>query len=187
MKEGSVVGVIILLLVLGGFYLFFTQRAQAPAPLETNDNTMSELTLTSTAFEHEGSIPSQYSCDGEDINPPLVIDGVPKETKSLVLLMDDPDAPAGTWDHWIVVNIAPKTTSIPENTEPEGVGGNNSWGRTGYGGPCPPEGEHRYFFKLFALDAKLDLSEGATKAEVEKAIEGHVLSQTELMGRYKRK
>lgn len=144
------------------------------------------MKLISSAFENGGRIPSKYSCDGENISPELKISDVPEDTKSLVLIMDDPDAPVGTWDHWVVFNISSSVGEIKEGEEPVGVKGKNSWGKTGYGGPCPPDREHRYFFKLYALDIELDLSEGATKKEVEDVMEGHVLEKVELMGRYER-
>jgi len=187
MREKSAVAIIVLLLIFGGWYIFFAFRATQDSPLPVNDPmSMATVTLSSSVFEHEGSIPSKYTCDADDVSPSFEIGGVPEEAQSLVLIMDDPDAPVGTWDHWVVFNIPPETTSIPENTEPQGVAGNNSWGRTGYGGPCPPDGEHRYFFKLYAIDAQLSLSEGATKTEVEQAMEGHVVAETQLMGRYTR-
>ena len=144
------------------------------------------MKLTSPAFEHNQGIPSEYTCDGADTSPELNIEDIPENTKSLVLINDDPDAPVGTWDHWIVFNIPPSTTKIEKGQEPSGVGGKNSWGKTGYGGPCPPSGTHRYFFKLYALDTELDLQEGATKADIESAMEGHILEKTELIGTYKR-
>jgi Raf kinase inhibitor-like YbhB/YbcL family protein len=144
------------------------------------------MKLTSPAFEHNKDIPSEYSCDGSDTSPELIIGDIPENAKSLVLINDDPDAPVGTWDHWIIFNISPTTTKIDKGKEPVGTPGKNSWGKTGYGGPCPPSGTHRYFFKLYALDIKLDLQEGASKAEIEKAMQGHILEQTELIGLYKR-
>lgn len=149
------------------------------------------LSLTSPAFAHHTRIPRAYTCDGDDISPPLKIAGVPAGAKALVLIMDDPDVPKhlrpdGMWDHWVVWNIPPTTTEIPEGKEPQGVGGNNSWGRTGYGGPCPPDREHRYFFKLYALDTMLQLPAGASKKEAEKALQGHILAQAELVGLYER-
>ncbi|MES2121427.1 MAG: YbhB/YbcL family Raf kinase inhibitor-like protein [Chlamydiota bacterium] len=149
------------------------------------------MELKSSAFTPSGKIPAKFSCDGENISPELLISGVPAEAKSLVLIMDDPDVPESVrqermWDHWVVFNIPPETKRIPENTEPPGVGGKNTGGDLGYQGPCPPDREHRYFFKLYALDCKLDLAQGATKKEVEQAMEDHVLAETQLMGRYKR-
>ena len=147
------------------------------------------MQLKSPAFEHEGSIPSLYTCQGEDINPPLEISGVPDEAVSLVLIMDDPDVPRtlradGMFDHWVVFNIDPKLKKIEQKAFPFGIVGKNTAGTNRYFGPCPPDREHRYFFKLYALDKKLDLETGATKAEVESALEGHVLVQAELMGRF---
>ena len=144
------------------------------------------MQLTTSRFTAGGPIPSRYTCDGEDVSPPLVIGGVPAGTKTLALVVDDPDAPAGVWDHWIVFNIPPEVREIPENTEPAGVHGIGTSGNTAYHGPCPPDREHRYFFKVYALDTKLVLPEGASKKDVEQAMAGHILDQTELMGRYER-
>ena len=149
------------------------------------------MKISSFVFENNGFIPAQYTCDGPDINPPLNIEGVPEEAKSLVIIMDDPDVPKsvredGNWDHWIVFNIPPDTTQIIEGQEPVGIHGRGTSGNLKYHGPCPPDGEHRYIFKLYALDIELDLMEGATKKEVEAAMEGHVIEEAKLVGRYKR-
>jgi len=144
------------------------------------------MKLTSPAFEHNQNMPPEYTCDGQDISPELNIEDVPSNAKSLVLINDDPDAPVGTWDHWIVFNIPPTTKKISKGEEPKGLGGKNGWGRTGYGGPCPPSGTHRYFFKLYALDTELDLPEGAPKKDIEATMEGHIIDKTELIGLYKR-
>src|SRR3989344_6061704 len=153
------------------------------------------LTLTSTAFEHNGHIPAKYTCDGDrTLSPPLSLSGAPEGTKSLVLIMDDPDVPKalrpdGVFDHWVVFNIPPETREILEGATPANVGLNGA-GEAAYAGPCPPRqyepSEHRYFFKLYALDAMLDLPAGTTKAQVEEAMKGHVLQEAELMGKYKR-
>ena len=144
------------------------------------------MKLTSSAFQHNAQIPSEFTCDGSDLSPPLSISDVPANAKSLVLISDDPDAPVGTWDHWVVFNIPASTKEIPKGAEPKGNGGKNSWGRTDYGGPCPPSGTHRYFFKLYALDTILNLPQGATKKDIENAMQGHIIAKTELMGTYKR-
>ena len=144
------------------------------------------MELTSSAFVHNDAIPSEFTCDGADVSPPLTISDVPKNAKSLVLIMDDPDAPVGTWDHWVVFNMAPSTKQIAKGTEPEGIAGKNSWGRTGYGGPCPPSGTHRYFFKLYALDTELNLPEGSNKRDLEMAMQGHIIEKAELMETYRR-
>ena len=141
--------------------------------------------LTSTAFEHEGTIPPLYTCDDGDVSPPLSLSGVPAETATLALIMDDPDAPRRTWVHWVAFDI-PVVADIAEDVGSLGIGGENSWGSTGYGGPCPPGGTHRYFFRLYALDTELGLAEGATKAEVLEAMVGHMLAEATLMGRYTR-
>ncbi len=145
---------------------------------------MKELTVSSPVFENKKPIPSKYTCDGDDVNPPLTIEGVPKETKSLVLIVDDPDAPMGTYDHWISWNIPP-TSTIEENTAP-GTEGINDFRKHSYGGPCPPGGTHRYFFKIYALDTKLDLDSNSRKKDVEKAMQGHILAKGELVGLYHR-
>ena len=149
---------------------------------------MSELKITSPAFSMNGPIPSRYTCDGEDISPPLLIENVQPGTQSFALIVDDPDAPGGTWVHWVVWNLAPEARAIAENTVPrDALQGKNDFRRQSYGGPCPPSGTHRYFFKLYALDAKIMLGPGATKAALETAIKGHVLAKAELIGRYSRK
>jgi Raf kinase inhibitor-like YbhB/YbcL family protein len=145
------------------------------------------MKIESPAFENNQSIPSKYTCDGENVNPPLKISQMPKEAKSLVLVFDDPDAPAGTWVHWTIWNIDPQTEEIAEASVPQNaVEGKTSFGRPGYGGPCPPSGTHRYFFKLYALDTVLNLDSSAKIKDIESAMEGHVLARAELMGLYKR-
>jgi Raf kinase inhibitor-like YbhB/YbcL family protein len=149
---------------------------------------MEPLKLSSTAFQHNGLIPSKYTCDGADINPPLMMENAPQSTKSLALIVDDPDAPAGTWVHWVMWNISPSTNDIKENTIPQGAEqGTNDFRKRSYGGPCPPSGTHRYFFKLYALDTILSLAPNTTKASLEKAMKGHIAAQGELIGLYKRK
>lgn len=146
--------------------------------------------LKSSAFKHETVIPTKYTCDGANISPPLSWEDTPADTKSFVLILEDPDAPAGTWDHWVLFNIPAKTNQIPENvrTLPTGTQmGTNSWQIATYRGPCPPDREHRYFFKIYALDGTLSLSEGATKSEIQKAMNKHVLGTSELITRYDRK
>ncbi len=146
------------------------------------------MKIKSSAFENNQTIPSKYTCDGENTSPPLSIAEVPKNTQSLVLIVDDPDAPAGTWVHWTIWNIDPKTKEIPEGSVPSGGGeGITSFGNTGYGGPCPLSGTHRYFFKIYALDIKLELSPDATSSKIEEEINGHILAKDELIGFYSRK
>lgn len=149
------------------------------------------MKIQSPAFSDNGVIPSKYTCDGDNANPPLVISGVPTEAKSLALIMEDPDVPKslrsdGMFDHWVVWNIPPGTTQIPENTAAPGVQGNNGSGKPGYTGPCPPDREHRYFFKLYALDRELSLAPGSTKAQLEMAINDYTIARAELMGKYDR-
>jgi Raf kinase inhibitor-like YbhB/YbcL family protein len=146
-----------------------------------------KMKITSSAFQQGGNIPSKFSCDGANTNPPLQISDVPSGAKSLVLIVDDPDAPSGLFTHWIVWNISPQTSAIAEGSAPKGVFGTNDFGKSGYGGPCPPSGTHRYYFKMFALDQELGLASGAKRSQLDAAMKGHVIAQGELMGRYSRK
>ncbi len=143
------------------------------------------MRLASSAFDADGVIPERHTCDGPDISPPLTIDGVPAGTASLVLTMDDPDCPGQTWDHWVAYDI-PVLSEIPEGVPNLGTPGRNTWGRTGYGGPCPPRGTHRYVFTVYALDRNLGLEPGADKATVLEALAGHTLAEASLLGRYSR-
>ena len=145
-----------------------------------------DMQLTSPSFDHNSMFPLEFTCQGKDINPELNISGIPEETKSLALIMDDPDAPMGMWVHWVVFDISPITMRIKKNSIP-GKQGINDFQRLNYGGPCPPSGTHRYFFKLYALDTLLNLKEGMIKKQdLEKAMEGHLLAQAELIGLYKK-
>lgn len=153
------------------------------------------MELSSTAFAAGGDIPQRYTCEGEDTAPPLAWREVPAPTKSLALIVDDPDAPdpakpQRTWVHWVLVDIPPSATGLPEGGTPLPSGtrsGLNDWNRSGYGGPCPPIGRHRYFFKLYALDTTLPALGTPKKAELERAMQGHVLAQAELIGTYQKK
>ena len=153
------------------------------------------MELTSTAFSHGGDIPSRFTCEGHDSAPPLAWRDVPDGTRSLALIVDDPDAPdpahpQRTWVHWVLYDIPPAASGLPEGGKPLPAGtreGANDWGRTGYGGPCPPIGRHRYFFKLYALDVRLGELPRATKAAVEQAMQGHVLASVELVGTYQKR
>ena len=145
------------------------------------------IKITSSAFQDGGNIPSKFTCDGSDTSPPLHITGVPSGVKSLVLIADDPDAPGGLFTHWLMWNIPPQTSSIPEGNATNGMQGTNDFGKSGYRGPCPPPGTHRYSFKIFALDRELDLRSGAKRNQLDAAMKGHVIAQGELVGRYARK
>lgn len=146
------------------------------------------LTLESSAFKHNEPIPTKYTCQGTDLSPPLRWHNAPAQTKSFVLLVEDPDATNGLWIHWALFNIESNITHLTENcSTPEGaISGLNTWGKNGYGGPCPPTGTHRYFFKLYALDNLLPLSEQATHTEIIAAMNGHILDECELIGLYKK-
>ena len=151
-----------------------------------------EIKITSSAFEEGGMIPSKYTCDGADVSPPLRWEEIPGGTRSVALIGDDPDAPMGTWVHWVLFNLPADTKELAENIPPEETltngakQGISDFGRIGYGGPCPPSGTHRYFFKIYALDIELDLESGANKHQLLMAMEGHILGQGQLIGKYKR-
>jgi len=151
-------------------------------------NTNPAMTITSPAFQEGDFIPAKYTGDGQDVNPPLRIEGVPRQAQSLVLIVDDPDAPMGTWNHWLLWNLDPSMQVIAERSVPVGAeAGTNDFRKREYGGPMPPSGVHRYFFKVFALDTVLKLSVGSNRAALDRALEGHVIAQGQLMGRYARK
>lgn len=148
---------------------------------------METLTISSPAFNHGEAIPVRYTCDGAHASPPLVIGKIPPKALTLALIMDDPDAPMGTWVHWVVWNIPPQTREISDNGLPLGSSqGINDWKRNSYGGPCPPSGTHRYYFRLYALDTPLQLAPSTTKTDLEQAMRGHILARGELMGTYRR-
>jgi len=167
-----------------------------PQTTQENGGSLMSLTITSSAFSQNGEIPAKYTCDGKDVSPPLAWSGLPAGTKSLALIVDDPDAPDPaapkmTWVHWVLYNIPPGATGLPEGVKagelPKGTKeGLNDWKRTGYGGPCPPIGRHRYFHKLYALDVVLPELGKTTKQDLERAMKGHVLVSAELVGTYKR-
>lgn len=154
------------------------------------------LKVTSSAFQQGGPIPSQYTCEGKDISPPLAWSGIPANAKSIAMIVDDPDAPdpakpQRVYVHWVVYNIPIAASSLPENASKSGlpkgaVQGKNDWGNSGYGGPCPPVGRHRYFFKVYALDIELTGLSAATKADLERAMKGHTVDSGELMGTYQK-
>jgi Raf kinase inhibitor-like YbhB/YbcL family protein len=166
--------------------------AKEPAA-EPQEEAAMTLKVTSAVFEEGSSIPTEHTCDGSDVSPPLSWSGPPAGTKSLALICDDPDAPVGTWVHWVLYDLPPDVAalaaSLPSDEQLANGGkqGKNDFSKIGYGGPCPPKGSaHRYFFKLYALDAELNLSPGATKKALLEAMEGHILAQGQLMGRYQR-
>ena len=150
------------------------------------------MQITSVAFKDGEDIPQKYTCDGDDVSPPLEWTSIPEETKTLTIICDDPDAPMGIWIHWVVFNVPGDSSGFPENIPPERelengtIQGMNDFKKIGYGGPCPPSGTHRYFFKIYALDTVLDLPFGATKSHVMLSMEGHVLDEAHLLGTYRR-
>jgi len=173
-----------------------TQNKVSQSVNKNSEDTMAvsgNFSITSAAFKEGEMIPQKYACDGQNISPPLKWNSVPSNVKSLALIVDDPDAPAGIWVHWVIFNIPPAMTELSENVPakdslPDGaLQGKNSSRDIGYEGPCPPGGTHRYYFKLYALDTTLKLSSGITKADLLKAMEGHIVAQAQLMGRYSRK
>jgi Raf kinase inhibitor-like YbhB/YbcL family protein len=169
-------------LIAALLFLLLPSRADPaePEPATT-------MKITTHAFSERRPIPERFTADGRNINPPLVISGVPAGTKSLVLIVDDPDAPMGTWNHWLVWNIGPGTSGIPEDSVPRGaVVGRNDAGTAAYAGPSPPRGTHRYYFRLYALDTKLDLPAGSGRPALDAAMRSHILAKAELLGRYGR-
>jgi hypothetical protein len=185
-KKFAIIIIVIIAAIMAYFFFINNKNISVDQSFNQDRSVLTNMKISSNAFEHMGLIPSIYTCDGANINPSLNFDSVPTETKGLVLIMDDPDAPMGTWDHWVVFNIPPDTKEIKEGSEPAGTQGITSFRKTGYGGPCPPDREHRYFFKLYALDTLLDLPEGSAKKKVEAAMQGHILAEAELIGRYTR-
>jgi Raf kinase inhibitor-like YbhB/YbcL family protein len=162
-------------------FVFATTLCSLPVWADVND-----FQLTSTAFENNTDIPQQYTCDGGDINPPLIFKNVPRGARSLALTVSDPDAPSGRWSHWVICNIRPNIGQIAENTSP-GTEGLNDFGKDTYGGPCPPGGKlHHYIFHAYALDTILNINNRPTINEVEKAVEGHIIAQTQLVGTYRK-
>lgn len=179
MKKSLIFAILIIAIILIILFIYINKDKTE------NKSTSTEMKIISPAFKSNEKIPAKYTCQGDDINPKLEISDVPKNTKSLVLIMDDPDASAGTWDHWILFNIPPETKQISENSVPKNaIQGKNSWKENKYGGPCPPSGTHRYFFKLYALDTTLNLNENANKADLETEMKAHILAKTELIGLY---
>jgi Raf kinase inhibitor-like YbhB/YbcL family protein len=167
-------------------------QQQIAQPTSTPKEEKAEIKLTSVAFKDGQSIPATYTCDGVNISPPLEWSGLPKTAKTMAIVVDDPDAPAGTWVHWVLYNLPADNIGLVENVPASenlkagGFQGKNDFGKLGYGGPCPPSGTHRYFFRIYALDSELPLPAGATKAELMKAMEGHIVLQGQLMGTYRR-
>jgi Raf kinase inhibitor-like YbhB/YbcL family protein len=169
----------------------FCQNKKQSLPQKEEEKKM-DIEITSTAFNEGGMIPTKYTCDGPDISPPLAWSSVPENTMSIALICDDPDTPVGTWVHWVLFNLLPETKELPENLPTREIlsngakQGRNGSRRIGYSGPCPPGGTHRYYFKIYALNTKLDLEPDVEKKELVEAMEGHILAEGQLMGRYQR-
>ncbi len=172
--------------------LFVSCQCQPRSAFKKESEMNAQMKITSVAFGPGADIPKRYTCDGEDVSPPLAWTGVPANTKSLALICDDPDAPMGTWVHWVLFNLPASAKGLPEAVPAKpaidkgGQQGINDFRKTGYGGPCPPSGTHRYFFKLYALDSEPNLGPSTTKQQLLKAIEGHVLAEAQVMGKYRR-
>jgi len=168
------------------FLLMLAGCQAGTSPAVEGENEM-VIAVTSTAFKEGEKIPRIYTCDDQNVSPPLSWTGVPSDAVSLVLIMDDPDAPSGTWVHWVLFNLPASISGLSEGQVGAGTEGKNDFGKAAYGGPCPPRGStHRYYVKLYALDQVMDLKAGASKAQVESAIQGHILAQGQLIGRYGR-
>ena len=182
----------IIIFALVGAFVFFASfkkpvKEQQLAPAPTVSPQVANMKLISQAFSHNQPIPEKYTCDGENVSPPLSISEIPKDTQSLALIVDDPDAPGRTFVHWVVWSIDPSIQEIAEGSIPQGAQeGASDFGQKGYGGPCPPSGTHRYFFKLYALDSQFDLAGDTRKADLERVMAGHILAQAELIGLYSR-
>jgi len=178
------------LLIVFVLLCFYLSKNQSHANTIGGKNM--EIKMKSTAFEEGGMIPKKYTCDGLDISPPLTWTSVPNGTKSLALICDDPDAPMGTWVHWVLFNLPANIQELPEDIPPQKTLANGAkqgitdFRKIGYGGPCPPSGTHRYYFKLYTLDTEINLEAGITKKQLLKAMEGHILAEGQLMGKYKR-
>jgi Raf kinase inhibitor-like YbhB/YbcL family protein len=191
---GKKVGIFILLVVIGSaafaFFKFFRKPTKSTFDTGSKlleEGVMRDMKLASSVFENNKMISAKYTCDGDNVSPPLEATDVPEDAKSLALVVDDPDAPGGDWVHWLVWNIDPKVGQITEGEVPENsVQGLTDFGKAGYGGPCPPTGTHRYKFKLYALDTNLDLGSDARKKDLEDAMKNHILEQSTLVGLYKR-
>ncbi len=186
-------GLIIIVLVVLALVFVYMRLRKKPSQVETGSKieggqqVNSSMKITSSAFDNNQMMPSKYTCDGENISPPLEITQIPEKAKSLVLIVDDPDAPSGDWVHWLVWNIEPSTGEIGEKQIPSGAtAGTNDFGKQAYGGPCPPSGTHRYQFKLYALDTNLDISASSKKIDLENSMQGHILDSDVLVGLYKR-
>lgn len=181
MSKSGLTLIIFLLLLLAG------AGCGNASPLDEEEEVDMTLQVSSPVFGEGGTIAKKYTCDAENLSPPLAWSGIPAGTQSLALIADDPDAPAGTWVHWVLYDLPADTTALAEGMKGIGVEGVNDFRKTGYGGPCPPWGStHRYYFRVYALDTKLGLKPGATKRDVERAMQGHVLAQGALMGKYGR-
>jgi Raf kinase inhibitor-like YbhB/YbcL family protein len=177
-------------IILAVLFFVFSNRGNAKSEMKEGKNMA--IKITSTAFEEGGMIPKQYTCDAQDISPPLGWSDVPEGTKTFALICDDPDAPMGTWVHWVLFNLPANINGLPENIPPQKTlengakHGKNDFRKLGYGGPCPPGGTHRYYFKIYGLDTSVDSDPGISKEDLLKAMEGHILAEGQLMGRYTR-
>jgi Raf kinase inhibitor-like YbhB/YbcL family protein len=184
---------VFLIMTVAALTLCGCERQNEPGKASEERNQEMTISISSSAFQEGGMIPAKYTCDGEGVSPPLQWTGVPEETKSLALVSDDPDAPMGTWVHWVLWNIPPSVRELAENVPPKpdlpdgSRQGISDFRRPGYGGPCPPSGVHRYYFKVYALDTMLDLPGSTRKADLLKAMKGHILAEGQLMGKYRRR
>lgn len=195
MNKFLIIAIIIIIVGAGAYFVFRDSgKKEIPQPSPENitaspNQTINNITMkiSSSAFQAQQNIPVKYTCDGQNINPPLSFANVPNGTQSLVLIVDDPDAPSGTWTHWTLWNINPQIAGIDENSvSPGAVQGKTSFGKPGWGGPCPPSGTHRYFFKLYALDANLNLSDSADAQGLQDTMRDHIIESAELIGLYSR-
>jgi len=182
---------ILAIVVISTLWFCSCKNGESPDSKATGDEKM-QIKITSPVFSNGSLIPSKYTCDGQNVSPPLQWQNVPAAAKSLAIICDDPDAPVGTWVHWVLYNLPPDTTQLAENIPADRIlvshanQGTNDFRKIGYGGPCPPSGTHRYFFKIYALDTTIDLQPGATKKQLLNAARGHIIGTGELIGKYSR-
>ncbi len=187
MKFSYLILVLFLLITVFFAYNQLTTKINKPITNSNATEVANKMKIVSGAFKNNQTIPTKYTCDGENVSPPLSFSDVSGNTKALALIMDDPDAPGGTWTHWTLWDIDPRTTKVEEKSIPKvAIEGTTSFGKSGYGGPCPPSGRHRYFFTLYALDQELDLKAETKVEDLQTAMQGHILATSQLIGLYSR-
>ncbi|MDC8452270.1 MAG: YbhB/YbcL family Raf kinase inhibitor-like protein [Candidatus Nitrosotalea sp.] len=176
----------VIIIIVGILLSVYYENNPTPKTSSVSNNNQQMLRVSSSAFENEGTIPAEFTCDGQDISPPLSITNIPKDVKTLSLIMTDPDAPRGNFTHWTVWNIPSSKIEFAKGEKFDFPQGRTGFGTPAYGGPCPPSGTHRYLIKIYALDAELDLAKGSSVTDLQKAMDGHIITESTLMGKYSR-